>query len=62
MKKWSFINIQAFGGQGTKKGSAGTVYFEVNYKHVSEFLFVSWFVFWRILTHGQSLFHTGKVG
>ena len=29
MQQFSFINFQAFGGQATKKGGAGTIYFEV---------------------------------
>lgn len=30
MRTWSFLDFQAIGGQGTKKGGAGTMYFEVN--------------------------------
>ena len=33
-RKWSFINFKAFGGQGAKRGGAGTMYFEVNGKLV----------------------------
>ena len=28
-RKWSFIDFQAIGGQATKNGGAGTMYFEV---------------------------------
>ena len=30
MRTWSFLDFQAIGGQGSKKGGAGTMYFEVN--------------------------------
>ena len=33
-RKWSLIDFKAFGGQGSKKGGAGTMYFEVGGKIV----------------------------